>query len=241
MNKEKHNHDDLIVVGGGITGLCIAYLAAREGQKVTLIEGGKRIGGLLATFPICDTHLEKFYHHFFVQDEALMWLLEDLGIHHKLKFSKTSMGLYYNGQLYDFGKPSDLLRFSPLNLFDSIRYLASGYFLGKFANWSKNENVSALSWLKKHAGYKSTRIIWEPMFRNKFGTLADSIPLAWLIGRLRQRMQSRKRGNENLGYLEGSLKTLLDSLQERLKSLGVSIITESQNHRLENLRLKTMR
>jgi protoporphyrinogen oxidase len=65
------------------------------------------------------------------------------------------------------------------------------------------------------------------MLKVKFGPYADRVPLAWLIGRLRQRMNSRKRGAEKLGYLRGSLSTLLEALLESLKRLDVTLVANS--------------
>jgi protoporphyrinogen oxidase len=45
-----------------------------------------------------------------------------------------------------------------------------------------------------------------------------------MIGRMRQRMNSRKSGDERLGYLEGSLQLLLDTLLEKLKQLNVELV-----------------
>lgn len=41
------NHYDLIVLGGGITGVCAAVAAARQGQKVLLIEKSGSLGGAM--------------------------------------------------------------------------------------------------------------------------------------------------------------------------------------------------
>ena len=42
-------NSDCIVIGGGITGLIIATILQRKGTKVTVLDKGKEIGGLLAT------------------------------------------------------------------------------------------------------------------------------------------------------------------------------------------------
>nr|MBP6456976.1 FAD-dependent oxidoreductase [Chitinophagaceae bacterium] len=59
---------DVIVVGGGITGLATAYFAAKAGKKVAILEASKNIGGLLNTFEIGGNQLEYYYHHFFTHD-----------------------------------------------------------------------------------------------------------------------------------------------------------------------------
>ena len=70
----------LAIVGAGATGLAAAYLAARGGRSVTVLESSPSVGGLLDTFSIAGTRLEKYYHHFFTHDRFLLAMLEDLGI-----------------------------------------------------------------------------------------------------------------------------------------------------------------
>ncbi len=50
----------LVILGGGATGLVAAYLAARAGHSVVVLEGTAEPGGLLGTFPIGSTRLEHY-------------------------------------------------------------------------------------------------------------------------------------------------------------------------------------
>ncbi len=230
---------DLIIVGGGITGLASAYLAAKAGKKVAVLEATKKMGGLLSTFQIGGNELEFYYHHFFTHDAELNWLIKDLGIADKLFFKKTTMGVFRNNKIYNFNSGIDLLKFKPISWVDKVKFGLSSIYLGKFAQWEKLENVSALSWFRKWAGKTSTSSLWEPMLNIKFGPYADKVPLAWMVGRLRQRLGSRKGGDERLGYLTGSLKTLLIALQEKLAQLNVDLITEMpvDNFEIQNSKL----
>ncbi|MFT5917185.1 MAG: protoporphyrinogen oxidase [Flammeovirgaceae bacterium] len=219
----------IIIVGGGITGLATAYIASKSpDNEVTVLEGSPNLGGLLNTFPIGGTYLEHYYHHFFTHDAEINWLIQDLGIADKLIFRKTSMGVFRNGKIFDFNSPLDLVKFSPINLFGKAKFGLSSLFLGKVADWKKYESVSALEWFYKYAGKNVTDSLWKPLLNIKFGPYADRIPLAWMIGRLRQRMNSRKNGEEQLGYVEGSLRTLLLALIEKLKENGVRVHTNAK-------------
>lgn len=220
-------HKKLVIVGGGMTGLAAAYLAAKEGRRVTLLEGSDKIGGLLNTFEIGGNQLEHYYHHFFTQDAELHWLLKDLGIEEKASYHHTSMGVFRDGKLYNFNGPLDLLKFKPVNFIDKIRFGLTSIYLGKFANWRKNEGVSTLSWFYKWAGRNMTEALWKPMLSIKFGPFADQVPLAWMIGRLAQRLNSRKGGDEKLAYIQGSWKTLLDTMKMRLEEMGVELVTNA--------------
>jgi len=227
MKQLKQELPDLVIIGGGITGLSAAYIAAKKGQKVTIIEASKNFGGLLSTFEIGGNRLEHYYHHFFTHDEELNWLIKDLGIQDKLFFKKTSMGVFNNGKIYNFNSPFDLIRFNPINFIDKIKFGLTSLYLGKIADWKKYEHISCIAWFKKWAGKSTTSSLWAPLLKIKFGPFASKVPLSWMIGRLRQRMNSRKNGDERLGYLDGSLQVLLDTLLKKLKEMDVELVCDS--------------
>jgi protoporphyrinogen oxidase len=138
------------------------------------------------------------------------------------------MGVFRDGQVYPFNGPRDLIGFQPLKWPDKIRFAASSYYLGRIASAKGGESVSARDWLRRWAGKGSAEAIWDPMLQIKFGPYADQVPLRWMIGRLRQRMASRKSAaEERLGYLDGSLGRLLDKLLEELRGRGVELIAEA--------------
>jgi len=222
----------LAIIGGGITGLAAAYVAAKSGTKVTVLEASPEMGGLLRTFPIGGNRLECYYHHFFTHDAELRWLVEDLGIGDKLEFLDATMGVFRDGDIHPFNSVRDLLAFPPLALPDKVRFAATSAYLGKLANWRHHESESALSWFHKYAGKAATEAIWSPLLDIKFGPYAAQVPTAWMVGRLRQRMNSRKKGDEKLGYIRGSLKVLLDALLTKLKEAGVELVVNAPVQKL---------
>ncbi len=225
----------ITIIGGGITGLSAAYLAVKDGWDVTVLEGSAQLGGLMSTFHIGGSRLEHYYHHSFRNDAELLWLLRELSLKDKMDFKKTTMGIFRNNKIYDFNGLKDLLRFSPLGIMDKIRFLISSVYLGKLTRWEKWEDVSALEWFYKYTGRNVADSIWKPLLEIKFGSYANKVPTAWMVGRLKQRMNSRKGAEEQLGYLKGSLQVLTDTLDKRLKDLGVKIVL---NARLEKLLIK---
>ena len=235
MNSVKGNSNEIVIIGGGITGLSAAYIAAKNGRKVTIIEASDTFGGLLNTFEIGNNRLEHYYHHFFTHDEELNWLIKDLNINDKLFFKKTSMGVFKNGIIYPFDNPFDLLKFKPIKFTDKIKFGLTSLYLGKISNWERAENISCIDWFKKWAGTSTTSSLWAPLLNIKFGPYASKVPLSWMIGRLKQRINSRKNGDEKLGYLEGSLQVLLDALLFRLREMNVELISHESVEKISFL------
>lgn len=215
---------NVIVVGAGATGLAVAYLLARAGVRVTLLEAALRPGGLLATFDVGGGHpLEHFYHHFFTHDAEIHWLLGQLGLAERVFYRHTSMGMFRNGRVYPFDGPRDLLAFRPIGLLARLRFGASSLILSRCKRYAGCEDVPCLEWFRRWAGPEATDAVWRPLLAAKFGPAADRIPLAWMAGRLRQRARSRRLGSERLGYLRGSLQVLVDRLVEDLAGRGVDL------------------
>jgi protoporphyrinogen oxidase len=215
-----------VVIGAGANGLAIAYLLARAGVRVHVVEKSPTPGGLLSTFSLgdCD-RLEYFYHHFFTHDAEINWLLRELGLGDQIIFRETSMGVFRNGKLFSFNGPIDLLKFDPISLLSRLRFGISAAMLSNFSGYSNKHGVSCLDWFRSWAGHQATEAIWKPLLDSKFGSASNRIPLAWMAGRLRQRAKSRKFGKEKLGYLDGSLQRLVDTWLNALQQMGVEVTT----------------
>ena len=170
------SQEQITIIGGGITGLALAYIAAKSGRSVRIIEAQEKFGGLLNTFEVGESRLERYYHHFFTHDVELRWLLRELEMEDQLRFSPTTMGVFRRGEIYPFDSPMDLLRFGPMNLLGKIRFGLSGLFLGRMADWRKYESVSALSWFRKWGGQLSDRITLGTFVKHQIWILCGSSP-----------------------------------------------------------------
>jgi protoporphyrinogen oxidase len=218
----------VVIIGSGATGLAMAYLLARAGVTVCVVEKGASAGGLLGTFSMGGgDRLEHFYHHFFTHDAEINWLLRQVDLQNRIVFRETSMGMYRDGKLFPFSSLVDVLRFHPIGLSSRLRFGLSAALLSHAGRYTEYNDVCCLDWFRRWAGAEATEAIWRPLLHSKFGDAADRIPLAWMAGRLRQRARSRTIGKEQLGYLEGSLQVLLDAWLIALQELGVSVLTNT--------------
>ncbi|HWH97868.1 MAG TPA: FAD-dependent oxidoreductase [Pseudolysinimonas sp.] len=72
--------DRVIVVGGGIAGLVVAWRLARGGLKVTLLEATDHVGGQLAPQRVAGVDLDAGAESFATRGTAVTALLDELGL-----------------------------------------------------------------------------------------------------------------------------------------------------------------
>ncbi|OGL41221.1 MAG: hypothetical protein A3C43_03745 [Candidatus Schekmanbacteria bacterium RIFCSPHIGHO2_02_FULL_38_11] len=216
------------IIGGGVAGLSSAYELSKKGIKVTLFEKNPVLGGLASSFPLDNGFIERYYHFVCLGDDPLFPLLEELGLKNRLKWIKTKMGLFYDGKLYPFGSPFDLLKFPYLTLVEKLKF---GFALMEIKSrnaddWKDIENIPSPEWLISKFGKNVYEILHEPLIRLKFGAYASNLSAAWMWARIHRIGKSRSRitQKETLGYLEGGTKTLIDKLEKEIINKGGEII-----------------
>ena len=222
----------IAIIGGGYTGLTIAYRLSKLGYAVTIFEKENEIGGLAVDFELDGLQLEKIWHFLYITDSEILNLAKELGVRDELVFHNSSVSTYYGGKLYSFMSPLDLLRFSPISIIDRIRTGFVGLYLQRLNNWKPLTEVTAYEWMKKNAGKRATEVIWEPLLKGKFGEYYDKVIMSWLWGRIKVRVDSKGEEGEKLGYFNGGFRILTDKLVEEIKKNGGEIFTNAAVKRI---------
>ncbi len=213
---------DICIIGGGFQGLVLAYYLSRK-HKIVLIEEKKELGGVLSGFKLGKDYLEKYYHHFFTEDENLKQLLKELNLYKKVFWKVLKSGFYFKEKTYPFTSPIDLLKFKPLNFIDKLIFPLLVLKI-KFANPAKIDNVSAKKWIIKNSSYNIYKKLFEPLIINKFGEEnLEEVSAGWFVSRIKLRSKA-KSGGEVLGYLNGGFQQLIDKLEEKIKENKGEII-----------------
>lgn len=213
------------IVGGGYTGLAAAYDLAKSGKKVTIFEATDDIGGLAGTFELePGVRAEKFYHHWFTSDTAVLDLIDELGLGHLKRYCNSNTGLYYANSVFRLASPFDLLKFSPIPFFDRIRTGLMALKARKISDWRSLEDISAEDWLIKNGGKRAYDTIWKPLMKGKFGDEAPNVSAVWIWNKLKLRGSSRdKKGAESLVYFGGGFGALTRGIRESLEKIGVTV------------------
>ncbi|MCP4428113.1 MAG: NAD(P)/FAD-dependent oxidoreductase [Chloroflexi bacterium] len=195
------------IVGAGLAGLAAAYDLLNAGHEVTVFEATDHAGGLAAGFhdEKWDWSLEKFYHHLFASDEAIIDLVEEIGMRDKLFFPRPTTSVVYDGKIVPFDSPWRWITFPGFNLLDVARFGLVSAYLRFTKPWRQLEQVTADSWLRRWYGDKIYEMTWRPMLIGKFGPYYDQVNMAWMWARLHVR-------TPKLGYFEGGFQAFADRL-----------------------------
>ena len=217
---------DVIVIGGGITGLIAAYGLIKRGKSVAVFERAGQLGGVIRPFKVNGRWLEGFYHHLFNQDTLVSNLVKELGLEITWHITKTAFH-YSSEESYELSSPIDLFRFHSLSLSEKMklaRFLARVYLP---FNMDYLVNFSAEDWLIASVGKNIYKIFFEPMLRAKFGKYANEIGADWFLGRLKIR-SGRTWAGERLGYIQGGFGYLVEKLAEEIENGESKIYLNSE-------------
>jgi len=188
---------------------------------VVVLEAAPEAGGLASSIRVDGTPIERFYHFICRGDHDLVDLVSELGVGHTLHWRPSRTSFLYEGRLYGFGTPMDLLRFAPVPFSQRLRFGVNVTRSRFRRSWRDLDGLPATSWLRRQIGDRAYEVIWDPLLRIKFGDDHETVSAAWIWHRIHRIARSRKTlwGREELGYLELGSATVIDALLRRLDAL----------------------
>ena len=215
------------VIGAGFTGLTAAYQLSKHPQyQISIYDKDKQLGGLAASFKVGGNQLDKFYHHWFSNDQYALQLVEELGLSQFLIKKNSNTGMYYANRHYRLSTPLDLLKFSALSLIDRVRLGVFTLYVRRIRNWTTLESLTAYEWLHKICGEKIFNVVWKPLLDGKFGSFADKVSAVWMWNKLKLRGSSRDNsGSEHLCYLRGGFQRITKALKDQIINTGGEVYT----------------
>jgi protoporphyrinogen oxidase len=233
----KNAQKRICIIGAGITGLTAAYDLGLFGYEVILLEAEKTVGGLARYTYINGYPTDLLYHFICTGDRDLLNLIQELGINKYLKWGQAKTSYYYQGNMYNFGRPIDLIRFTPIPFIQRIKFGLNIIRSRYTKNWQPLDNISASHWLTSEIGQQGFSVIWDPLLRFKFGDYNDLISAAWIWHRIHRVAKSRRQfwQREYYGYLEGGSSTLIKAILDRLNNMpNITILTNARVYEVES-------
>lgn len=218
----------VVVIGAGFAGLSAAWELVQRGLRVTVCEADDEVGGLAGSFPVGETRLEKFYHHWFTSDTHVLDLVRELGREDQVLYRATRTGMYFAHQFFRLSTPADVLRFTPLSLAGRLRLGLLALRARRVREWQELEDLTAEEWLIRLGGREVYDVVWRPLLNGKFGQYADEISAVWFWNKLKLRGGSRGRGGEEvLAYYKGGFAALASQVASEICARGGMIRLES--------------
>jgi len=208
------------IIGAGFGGMTAALDLVKAGYDVTIFEGTGGPGGLAAGFkePEWEWSVENFYHHWFTSDAHMFRLFKELGVEKKVLVRHPTTVVYYKGKFYPFDSILAALLYPGLGFgIDKIRFGLVGLYLRLTNNWKPMEKTTVDAWMRKWAGEKVYRSMWEPMIVGKFSEkYAKVVNMSWMWARFHVR-------STNLVTYEGGFQGFAEDFARALLEKGVNI------------------
>ncbi len=213
---------NIAIIGAGPAGLAAAYDLTKANHRATIFEAAPQVGGLAAGFkaPHWQWSVEKFYHHWFQSDKAILGLIDELGWSDQVLFPRPYTVIYWEGKFHPFDSiftniPLFIFRHFPF--LDFIRYGLAGAYLRFSPWWQPLEKVTADEWTRRWFGERIYVTQWRPLLVSKFGEEnLKVVSMAWLWARLHSR-------TTRLGTFVGGFQAFMDQLADVVKKQGAEI------------------
>jgi protoporphyrinogen oxidase len=210
----------IAIIGAGFGGMAAAYDLSKAGHDVTIFEAEDHPAGLASGFkePGWDWSVEKFYHHWFAGDKHMLGLIEELGWSDKVLFPRPFTVMLHKGHWYPFDSILKAILFPGLGWgLNKLRFGLVGLYLRLTNNWHQFEKVTVEAWMRKWAGEKVYRLMWEPLVIGKFGeNYYQQVNMAWMWARIKAR-------TTRLGTFQGGFQHFADLFAQRLQEMGVDL------------------
>ncbi len=202
-----------------------------------------------------DWHLERAYHHLLDSEDDILDFAREIGFS-GLFFKNTQTASLYdvsghpelvsgsdftgipdqvrddpekNGidyRTFPLDSPQDLLRFPLLSLPEKIRAGFVLAFLKTSPFLTLYEKQTAEEFLKKTQGKHVWEVLWQDLFRKKFGKYAENILASFIWARIKKRAK-------RLGYIKGGFQTFINYIENELKGLRVNVLTGYEIKKIE--------
>ncbi len=205
---------DLIVVGGGISGLSLAWKAGAAGKRVTVLERDRRVGGCLHSHRTADGYwFEMGAHTVYNSYGGFLDVAVAAGVAGKILErgpARARFGLLRNGEYRWLTPPKVLLQ---LNWLEAAVSFPFGFF-------RKKDGETVYSYYSRLVGRRNYDRIFSPFFAAVPSQKADGFPVEG-PGSLFKKRPRREEFVRSFGF-DGGLQTVCDAAA---RAPGVTVET----------------
>ena len=218
------------IIGGGIMGMTLALRLAQRGDRVTVLESAPKLGGLTGAVEMDGVVWDRFYHVILMSDLNTRNIIREIGIENELQWVETKTGFFSGGKLYSMSNIFEFLKFPPINLIDKFRLGLTIIVASIIKDWKRMEGIPVEKWLTRWSGKRVFEKIWLPLLKAKLGNQYKDTSALFIWTTIQRMYSARKSGlkKEMFGYVSGGYDKINTAFEQKLRSLGVTIILNSQ-------------
>lgn len=213
------------ILGGGFSGLACGFDASKK-HDVVIYERAPVLGGLASGFyqKHWEWPVERAYHHLFANDSDILQFAKDINYDDIYFTSPTTASLFEVNKKFEiipFDTPFDLIKFKHLDFISKMRTSAILALLKIGPNLPIYKDYTASQFISKTTGERSWNVLWQQLFRKKFGKYAEIILMSFMWARIHKR-------TKQLGYIRGGFQSFINHIEKTLENNGVTINKDSQ-------------
>lgn len=198
----------VVILGGGLSGLSAAYTLSKRGFKILLLERDNDLGGLASSYFVNGQHIPKTYHHVMYGDNTFLKIINDLGLADALYWKKLKVGFYSHGKFYDFSSLFSILKFEPISFWGRIKFGLLVLKARRKIDWEDLNEVNIEEYSLSTAGKDAYKLI-SYIVQAKFAEPPVNISAAWLMSRFGHESKSV---SDRFGYLKGGIERVVKGL-----------------------------
>jgi hypothetical protein len=201
------SHHDIIIIGGGISGLYLAYKLQKSKKKILLLERSSELGGRIRTEKLGETIIEMGAARFSNKHKLLIKLLKKLNLEDKKIELPKNIDFYFKNKKIKY------------NLYKKIKNIVSKK--KKYKN-DYLKKINLYQYCEEILGKEEAS-----KFQDMFGYDAEFIKLN-AYSALNMFQEDLLEGESKYYILNGGLIQIIDKLEEFCeKSKNITIIKDS--------------
>ncbi len=171
--------DRIVVAGAGPAGLTAAYLLAKQGYQVTVLEGDDIVGGISRTARYKDFRFDIGGHRFFTKITPVQEIWEELLGDEFIEVPRLSR-IHYNGKFFNYPlKAGNAL--SGLGVYEATMIVLS-YARARLRPHPVEENFE--QWVSNRFGSRLYRIFFKTYTEKLWGLPCTEIRAEWAAQRI---------------------------------------------------------
>jgi protoporphyrinogen oxidase len=235
--------DRVVVIGAGPAGLTAAYLLAKDGVKVTVLEADSIVGGISRTASYNGYRFDIGGHRFFTKIKPVEDLWHEVLQDNFITVPRMSR-IHYSGKYFDYPLKA-MNALSGLGLWNAALIVLS-YFWSHMRPYPVEENFE--QWVSNRFGKRLYRIFYKTYTEKLWGMPCTEIRAEWAAQRIQGLSLAKAILNAAaLQRRSDSIKSLINEFQyprlgpgqmweetaKRIESLGNEVLLRHDVTRLE--------